>query len=66
MELLDSKAIAPIIFCLCALVLMRLFVASPAKRLQPPVPIARTFLTRREEAMLAVLEQALPHCRIHA
>lgn len=32
----------------------------------PPRPVAKRFLTRREAAMLNVLERALPHCRIHA
>ena len=32
----------------------------------PPRPVARRFLTRREQAMLATLERVLPHCRIHA
>lgn len=66
LQSLGGKAIAPVIFCLCVLVLLRLFIGSPPGKRQPPAPIARTFLTRREQAMLNVLEQVLPHCRIHA
>jgi hypothetical protein len=32
----------------------------------PARPAVRPFLTARETAMLATLEQILPHCRIHA
>lgn len=31
-----------------------------------PKPVSKPFLTKREQAMLIALEQALPHCRIHA
>ncbi|EZP51336.1 DUF2726 domain-containing protein [Sphingomonas sp. RIT328] len=31
-----------------------------------PAPVAKPFLSAREAAMLDVLEQLLPHCRIHA
>lgn len=34
--------------------------------LGPPRPVAKRFLTRREQAMLVALERVLPHCRIHA
>ncbi|WP_368040040.1 DUF2726 domain-containing protein [Sphingomonas bacterium] len=35
-------------------------------RLGPPRPVAKRFLTKREQAMLATLERVLPQCRIHA
>lgn len=31
-----------------------------------PRPVAKRFLTKREQAMLVTLERVLPHCRIHA
>ena len=34
--------------------------------LGPPRPVAKRFLTGREQAMLVALERVLPHCRIHA
>lgn len=35
-------------------------------RFGPPRPVAKRFLTGREQAMLVALERVLPHCRIHA
>lgn len=58
---------------LIAVVIVFLFIAvglKLASTRQPvrsgPAPVAKPFLTPRETAMLVILEQLLPHCRIHA
>ncbi len=45
---------------------LAMMLRSAGVRLEPPRPIAKRFLTGREQAMLVALERALPHCRIHA
>ncbi|WP_371424532.1 DUF2726 domain-containing protein [Tardiphaga sp.] len=51
-----------IIFIGCAFVLLALLKGSSG----PPTPIAKEFMTKREQAMLAALEHVLPMYRVHA
>lgn len=54
-----------IIFMACAGVLLSLL-RGKLGLFGPPAPPAKTFLTRREQAMLVALEQVLPAYRAHA
>ncbi|AOH87296.1 hypothetical protein AWL63_23185 (plasmid) [Sphingomonas panacis] len=55
----------PIIFLVCLVVLLGLL--APLKAIGgPPAPVAKAFMTPREQAMLSALEHVLPMYRIHA
>lgn len=62
---LDSKTIGMIVMILSAGILLRLTLGKQRKS-AAPAPIAKRFLTDRESAMLPILEELLPHCRLHA
>lgn len=57
-----DRSLALLVALISVVLLLKAFGAA----LGPPRPIAKRFLTKREAAMLDVLERALPHCRIHA
>lgn len=59
---LGLLSVGSTIFLLCALVFARALNGQGAS----PTPIAKEFMTRREQAMLAALEQVLPRYRVHA
>lgn len=62
MQELGLLSIGSTILLLCALMLARALKGSGAS----PTPIAKEFMTKREQAMLAALEQVLPMYRVHA
>lgn len=59
-----DRLIALLVAIVCILAILKAIGAG--NLLGPPRPVAKRFLTPREAAMLATLERALPHCRIHA
>ena len=59
---LGRLSFGPIIFIACLVTLFALLKGVAG----PPAPIAKEFMTRREQAMLAALEHVLPMYRIHA
>ena len=59
---LGLLSVGSTILLLCALMLARAL-KGPATT---PTPIAKEFMTKREQAMLAALEQVLPMYRVHA
>lgn len=59
---LGRLSIGPIIFLICLVVLLTLLKGVGG----PPTPISKAFMTKREQAMLAALEQVLPMYRVHA
>ncbi|MET0376412.1 MAG: DUF2726 domain-containing protein [Rhizorhabdus sp.] len=61
-EELGLLSVGSAILILCALMLARALNGPGAS----PTPIAKEFMTRREQAMLAALEQVLPMYRVHA
>ena len=52
----------PILFLVCLVLLLILLKGSG----RPPAPVAKEFMTRREQAMLVALEHVLPMYRVHA
>lgn len=62
MQELGLLSIGSTILLLCALILAGALKGSGAS----PTPIAKQFMTKREQAMLAALEQVLPMYRVHA
>ena len=61
-EQLGRMPIGIIIFIVCVFALLALLRGIGG----PPAPVAKPFLTKREQAMLFALEQILPMHRIHA
>lgn len=61
-EQLSRMPIGVIIFIGCLIALFALLKSAGG----PPTPIAKPFMTKREQAMLLAIEQILPMYRVHA
>ena len=64
---MNQVILLAVLFLLLAVILEGVAAGRAARNTaRPRRPAVRPFLTARETAMLATLEQILPHCRIHA